>query len=720
MQTNRIAIAVVFALNISAIQAESSLSPAEEDFMLLYADEEIIEIATGTAKPIYLAPSVASVITAKDIKASGANTLNELLELVPGLHVIPSYSHHMYPTVTIRGITTGEMPQVLFTVDGIPTRQLLTGARMSHFAPPLNVIERVEIIRGPGSAVHGSDAYAGVINIVTKRAEEIREGALGVRTGSFNDANVWVQSSTSLNSWKISGAFDYSHTDGDDDRRISADAVGLPGSLQTRQETFYGQVRLNNDDWDMQFWAWYMNDAGIGPGSAHYISEESYDDFTLANFDIQHNLIKGDDWSLIAQLSHQYSYGKEELHIFPAGVQLPVRDDGNIGVPGNANCPLVDLDGDSTPETPRCLVTFDNGLLGAPGYRGHYTQIELTSIHHYDKHTLRLSGGVAYQTIKAFEEKNFGPGITDHIGDTLPIPSNWPGGWVSVTGTSNIYLEDQSRNNVFFSAQDEWRFANDWELTGGVRYDHYSDSGTTFNPRLALVWATDYNWTTKFLFGSAFRAPSFQEEYLQNNPVLLGSTDLEPERIHTAEIAIDYRPNFDLQDLINIYYYEATDLIDYASVATGLQARNLNNQKGYGLELESNWKATDKLKLMANFAWQHAEDMDSGEDIPYIPQKQLSATVLYQPLSDISLYGSLNWVMDRQRQSGDTRSPVDDYKVVNIALNKSVNESFNVQLSVHNIFDEDVREPTSAGAFVSGEDYLMEGRAVFIGIDHKL
>jgi outer membrane receptor for ferrienterochelin and colicins len=82
---------------------------------------------------------------------------------------------------------------------------------------------------------------------------------------------------------------------------------------------------------------------------------------------------------------------------------------------------------------------------------------------------------------------------------------------------------------------------------------HYSDFGDTFNPRIALVWQSAYNLTTKFMYGRAFRAPSFSELFNVNNPVAQGNDSLDPESIDWYELAFDYQPRADLRTGLNLF-----------------------------------------------------------------------------------------------------------------------------------------------------------------------
>ncbi len=144
----------------------------EEDLAKVYGGEGFISIATGRQQPLSRAPAVATVITAEEIEAMGATNLDEVLESVAGLHVSLS-STRFSPIYSIRGIRTATNPEVLMLINGVPITQLNLGGRGEQNSLPVNSIERVEVIRGPGSAVYGADAFAGVINVITKTAADI-------------------------------------------------------------------------------------------------------------------------------------------------------------------------------------------------------------------------------------------------------------------------------------------------------------------------------------------------------------------------------------------------------------------------------------------------------------------------------------------------------------------------------------------------------------------
>jgi iron complex outermembrane receptor protein len=304
-----------------------------------------------------------------------------------------------------------------------------------------------------------------------------------------------------------------------------------------------------------------------------------------------------------------------------------------------------------------------------------------------------------------FRYKNFGPGV---INGTESVVD---GTLTNVTDTAYVYQPEEDRKITFLSLQDEWAFVRNWELTAGVRYDNYSDFGNTVNPRLALVWQTRADLTSKLLYGRAFRPPSFGELYAQNNPTGTGNPDLDPETIDTLELAFDYQPLVNLRTIVNVFAYEINDLIDYVRPPGEVNsiAQNAKDQKGHGFELEADWQATKTIRLRGNFAYQRAKDKETDQLIHDAPGMQFYANAHWQFQPDWSLDGQYFWIADRHRAAGDLREDIDDYDLVNMTLRrKNIFMNLDAALAVRNLFDEDAREPSLA---TQPNDYPLEGRS---------
>ena len=327
-------------------------------------------------------------------------------------------------------------------------------------------------------------------------------------------------------------------------------------------------------------------------------------------------------------------------------------------------------------------------------------------------HKLRVSMGLKFFDLDTDQFKNFGPAVAVQYG---PL--------VNVKQSAYNYMEDQERKVWNVALQDEWNLARGWMLTAGVRYDYYDDFGATTNPRAALVWETLYNLTSKLMYGRAFRAPSFGEQYLQNNPQALGNKELEPETINTYELAFDYQPISTVRTKLNLFTYDIEGLIEYVAdpaPATTLTAQNFKDQEGQGFEIELEWEATKDLRILSTFAYQRSKDKATGEIVPDAPEKQFYFNPHWSFLPDWSLDTQFYWIAGRHRVDADPRDDIDDYEFVNLTLRrKNIMNHYDMAVSIRNLFDEDIREPSpyapgagSAGAYMPN-DYPMESRAIW-------
>ena len=247
---------ILFLVNAVHAQDNSETATWEDSDLqdeLRFLRVEMVSIATGTQQSISRAPAVTSVITAQDIKMMGATNLEDVLETVPGLHVARSSIGYM-PIYIFRGIYTVLNPQVLMLVNGISIDTLYTGNRGQTFSNmPVNAIARIEVIRGPSSAAFGADAFAGVINIITKTKDDIDGTEVGARLGSFNTHEVWSLHGGEVGGIDIALALEYYHTDGQREI-IEADAqTSFDAQLGTNASLAPGSVNLSRQNFNVHF-----------------------------------------------------------------------------------------------------------------------------------------------------------------------------------------------------------------------------------------------------------------------------------------------------------------------------------------------------------------------------------------------------------------------------------------------------------------------------------
>ena len=680
----------------SCVQAQ----PTDEDTLaLIYGNQRSVSIATGSQQPIRRAPAVASVITAEDIAAMGAVDLDEVLESVPGLHV--GRSANSYNALfAIRGIYTQYTPQTLVLQNGLPTAVLFQGNKISlPLSYPVENIARIEVLRGPGSALYGADAYSGVINIVTKTAADISGTELGLRAGSFGTTQAWVLHGGKLGEADVAAYLDLGVSQGyrrtvDADAQTRNDAAFgthaslAPGPVHTQGRHLQGQVDLEWQRWRLRVNLRLLDRYGEGAGVAQSLDPVARISFDRHSADLSWSDAQFTrDWSLSFGASHLY-FGQRlpvPLLVFPAGTTFPTG-------------------------------SFPQGMIGAPETRERQLRLwVLAGYAGFKGHRLRFGGG--HDDLNLYhthETKNF-----DFAASGLPVPL--PD--VIDFSESAPFLMPHRRRVSYLHLQDEWQLAPDWTLTAGLRHDRYSDVGATTNPRLALVWDARYDLTLKLLYGSAFRAPNYTEAYSISNPVARGNPALLPETIRTAELALSWQAGKGLDLGANVFRYRMKNIIravPNATPGTGSTFQNTGRQHGRGVELEAGWEASPRLRLAGNLAWQHAIDDTTGRDAGHAPHREAYLRAEWRSGLGWMASGQLNRVVDRRRTAGDTRPPVPDYTTLDLALRTERNAGrWDFALSLRNAFDADVREPSFAPGQIR-HDLPMAPRAVFLQASHAL
>jgi iron complex outermembrane receptor protein len=685
---------------LSAIYQTAVAETTDElDLLGSYGSEELVSIAAGYQQPITKAPGIATVITAQDIKSIGARDLNEVLETVPGLHVTKSTTYS--PIFVMRGIYSEFNPQILFLINGVPITNFLFGNRGQVWGGMLlENIARIEVMRSPGSAIYGADAVAGVVNIITKTVDDINGTTVGGQIGSFNHKQVWLQHGAEYSGWKSAFSLQIQTTDGQS-QTVTADAQTnfdsvfpssaslAPGAVNTSRDLIDASIDLSKGNWRGRINYQGRNNIGTGAGLAQALDPqgEAEDDRFLVDISY-HNTDFHRDWNLDATLSYFNASNKSSLVLFPVGADF-------TGAPGGGGGP------------------FPSGVRGIPGVKEQHWRFESSGLFTgFDKHAIRL--GVGFHNgdmYEVTESRNYSLSPTG-----FPIPLG--GGLTDVTDTA-AFVKESKRTIYFTYIQDEWKFAPDWALTTGLRFDDYSDFGNTLNPRLALVWQTTYNLTSKFLYNRAFRPPSFAEQFNINNPVAVGNPNLEPETIDTFEMAFNYRATERLTTDLTLFHYTLKDIIRFVADPAPSTAQNTSDQIGYGLEWEMKWNLSRDVDLLANYAFQRSKDQTSKADIGIAPEQQVYIRSNWRFYSLWSLNAQLNHIHGRKRESGDSRAPIDNYTTIDLTLRRAANnKGVEYAISVRNLLDSDAFEPSPAPGLIPN-DLPLAGRSAFAEIRYS-
>ncbi|HEX9023866.1 MAG TPA: TonB-dependent receptor [Geobacteraceae bacterium] len=664
-------------------QNQAATSEPEEFGALELTELANIRIVTATRHsiPLRKAPAIATVITAEEIRNMGARNLLDILRMVPGFGVsINEYGANM---VEVRGIRTNFSEKILLMIDGhtMNKNAFSSGLHILADLLPVENIKQVEVVRGPGSALYGSSAFMATVNVITRDAADIDRVEAKIGGGNFDTFKGNLTTAARYGDmFEASGSFDYYRTNGPK-LRVESDVLRTtpfsqaPGPVHLAADQIDGFVKLVYGD--LSFRGHYLTSRRenyIGFGYAVTNATNNYDD--IENYWGELAYSRKITEALTATLKLSYDHFRQE----PSVKSLP--------------------DGFNN--------SFPEGRIGRPFMQNGSINAELQI--DWDPFVgNHIIAGFASESLKQYDvyrTANFNPLTGAFLGPIQPV-ANWN--------------RDAERQTLSFYFQDEWRLAAQVSLTAGVRYDHYNDFGDTVNPRAGLVWGVLDNVDIKLLYGQAFRAPNFQEMYNINTVSNAGNPNLKPERIATYEAGVTVRFLRALNLDLNYFYSAIDDQITRDGSSIPTRYINAGKAETQGVEVGLRGSLLADLYWKTTYAWQDPRDADTGRRLPYVPAHRVTASLNYSLTRYLNLHTDVLWTGPRPRDLGDTRQEIPDYTTVDLAITaRNFWKGLEVQLAVHNLFDQGYKDPDTSGAAdkIPG-DFPCPGVSLFANVLYK-
>ncbi|MDX8410787.1 MAG: TonB-dependent receptor [Mariprofundaceae bacterium] len=618
-------------------------SAAADDLSFIFEEEDLFISATQSARTLGKAPAIATVITAKQLRDMGARNLLDALKTVPGFGVSYASSFSVEKSLEVRGIKTDESEKVLLMIDGHRVNTPIGGSWTLVFDEfPVSQIKRIEIIRGPGSALYGANAFVAVINIIMQKPGELEGTALTAGAGSDKTLRQNIQVGHKDGDIALIGSYDHGATDGNR-QFIIGDVAGQSGFTNF----------------------WRNNHTG------HFITQ--YDRWSLTGFIVQKR--RGTPLGITNQVDSRSNASLRQLfgeaafkdHFGTAAIELKFGIDHFVADPEWVIGPsLFNPQLENLTLSPRLNASFDS-------FHGHF-----------------LTLGVEYDHMRQFD--------VIHIINGIDFSSSFN------------HNQAVTRQVWAAYAQDEWEITRDAIFTAGVRLDHYSDFGTTVNPRIAFVWSPLKAVDVKLLYGRAFRAPSFVELYEINNPAAVGNPDLKPEIMNTLEAGIAWHLSSAFQVNADIFYNRFTDRIFRQSVILG-GSKNQGGAKIWGFETEIKADVRDALYGYLNYAYQLSEDDTTGASLADVPKHRVQAGTNAGFFDDkIIAHADVRWTGQRQRAPGDPRAATPSSTIIDLAAHtQRLMKGVDLALKIHNLFDRDVFDPSPLPPPVPGAVSVTPG-----------
>jgi outer membrane receptor for ferrienterochelin and colicin len=685
-----------------AVAGSAVASDQMED---LFGSEETVTIATGRAHAYRTAPAVATVITAEDIRNGGYRNVVEALQLVPGFHL--GWSSSYFPNLAVRGFSGLWSGNVLFLLDGVAQSDLVMGNHIGILGTiPLDVIDRIEVTRGPGSSVFGADAFSAVVNVITRR--RIEQGKVTLSRGSERTLDGRLLAGAQTESTEFVLGAEAMRTDGASltiraDRLTpvaSALGVGLslaPTEVSTARDTFGVLVNATRGRTHGMLRISQWNDKGLGAGLFGVIDPTGTFHRQTLEGQIDHEVKVNDRLSVSFQLDgEQTSMALEQVTLFPTSVVFPT----GLRINSSAEQGILRLRSDL-----RYAASDRHFITAGIGYEhARYTLdgMEVSGV--FGLPMSLLASGPEGPAFPGFSPPAFNPVILGYaraLGQLL-------------TATASASDASGSRDLLFGYVQDEWLIAPKWSLTWGVRVDDYSDVGTQVSSRAVLVWIPRPEWTAKLLYGEGFRPPTVMETQRGLLPIYQANASLQPERLRTVELALRYQPQPTFALGLNLFRHSTVDQIRQQDRGFYAEPENVGRQVGEGAEVELKWMLARDLFFRGWYAYQYNVDETTGKDAGYSPHHRFFGSLQYRlGRTFFNLQGL--YVGDRARVAEDPRPEAPEYGQLDLLVRHDVSRQVSLQLDVRNLLNANLKE-ASAGTSLP-QDLPLPGRTYYASIE---
>jgi iron complex outermembrane receptor protein len=623
---------------------------------VLFEELPVVETASLHSQTLQEAPASVTIITDEDIRRYGYRTLGEALANVRGFYV--SYDRE-YHSVGVRGFSLpGDYnTRFLVMIDGHYMTENIYGSNNffgGDFGLDMGLVKRIEIVRGPSSALYGSNGIFTTINLITKSPVEQPAGRVSTELGSFGEKKV----SASTSQYLGHGV----------NLLVSASVFNNAG------QSFYFP-EFNSPE----------TNGGVASGVD---GEKGYHTFL--------NLVWR-EWSFTAY------FNSREKHLPAASYGTLFNDRGT-----------ADVDRRNFLEA---AYTRDIGARGHLRWRLYYDQYRFAGRYDYataagieDNRDLSLGDWAGTQVTYRLDTQRAGAWTfgLEFNGDVRAAQQNYD---VSPARIEYLNLDNPAKSAAVFG-QYEFKIASRWTAYLGARLDKTWGYRPVASPRAALIFQQSPNTVFKMLYGGAFRNPNAFERYYDDHGLSqMANPSLRPERTQTAEVDVEHKLTKRLTAIASVYHYTLTDLIQAVPDGELVQYRNVARAQANGIEFELNGHPWRPVETVASFSLQRAVDAPTGATLANSPRKIVqfrASTPLLQNKLNVS--GAVRYLDARFCRSG---ALVPGHYVADLTVSSvHLHRDFDLQAGIRNLFDRRYSDPE--GYSDAMHVIPQDGRGVFL------
>ena len=633
----------IYTTPFSAIATE-----ADDLFALSVEDllEVHVDIASKTSETLASAPSTITVFNRKKIALLGVNNAFELMNFVPGMQSSRGDWVGAVPKDHARGVYL-DSGNILVMINGERLNESSFG-KASVYMPfiPVDIIEKVEFIRGPGSALYGSNAFLGVMNIVTKSQDNEMSVAIGNagQLGAAFSLSHQVNEHTHLfanGAYNSKSGARYPQGVKDPLQSIYLEAGLDINKLAVRGR--YNQVELDD----------FLNLGGYSEDNQHR-SENAF-------ISLSYDWLTNDTSTLSTDIAYTDHKIQSAGMIAPADALPLARYDSFIGPAWHTSDLNINLDASHQ---------FDNGWLFNSGLE--YSHAEQK---------------------KADLRTNY---FDSNSGERIEANQYYQGGIVTIKDYAPFQQLQSTFETRSIYGQLKVPYSEQFTLFLGARYDDVKDLDSNLSPRIAAIYKPVDAHTLKLQYGESFRTPVTNELY-SNDDVTVGNPNLKSEFVKTTEFVWRYEQR-DWHVNSVFFYNQLHDFINIVPMSADNSKFTFANQlddTNRGIELDSMLRLNDDISFEATYTQYF--------DTPMKPTFKRFASVIANYEYQQWLF-SVNgvWRDEVSVQTTDFKQPA--YLLLGAVVSWQLSAHSQLSFKAHNILDKqyDVFDPRMADGAVAG------------------
>ena len=615
--------------------------------LMLYKDLPVVVAAGRREQTQQEAAASVSVVTADDIKLFNYESVSDVLRGQRSFYI---HTDGLNDFAGVRGfLRPGEWnARILVLVDGRPTNEMIYGQTHidKDFVVPMEAVKQVELVRGPGSALYGSNAVFGVINVVTKDGADVDGIQVKAEGGTQDTARLSVLFGTKTsNDWDILGCVTGYTSQGDSD--VIYDGVNEPA---------YNFGHIENADYEG------VESAFLKAKKGEFTAEVDFENRTKDNRAATYDTSFFNPGSENEQRSnatlhfdHEFEPGKS-LHamVYYGSYHYEQRWGIDVDVP----------------------QPYEYHTLGNDDWVGeevHYDWQATDTLH-------VLAGAEGAQSLYTYQHD-----------------------FTSLQGS--LLQADKSFNTAGAFVESEWKLTKWLTAVAGGRVDKVQRIGVNFSPRGALIVQPTAQDTFKALYGRAFRSPNLYEQFYNVPGFNTGNPNLKPEICDTYEAVYDHQFKNGWRGTLDGYLWRLSDAMDDVVLADGsVQTQNRGTTWAHGIEAEAdkNWDSGARLRLYGTYT----RDEHGGQLLANSPQWIVGTSLAFPVINARTFLAIEPQIIGPQRN--DQFIYTHPTFLTNIVLtSRDVVKGLDLQVGAYDIFSNGARMPRDSAfnQFQSTLDY---------------